>query len=58
MAHVLFMQGDRFKEASSFYESLLKSTPNVLDVPAVVLANLCVCYIMTSRNEEVLEIPF
>ncbi|XP_028966345.1 tetratricopeptide repeat protein 30A [Galendromus occidentalis] len=56
VAHVLFMQGDRFKEASSFYESLLKNAPNILDVPAVVLANLCVCYIMTSRNEEAEEL--
>ncbi|XP_022693559.1 tetratricopeptide repeat protein 30A2-like isoform X3 [Varroa jacobsoni] len=55
-AHVLFMQGDRFKEASTFYESLLKNSSNVLDVPAVVLANLCVCYIMTSRNEEAEEL--
>ncbi|OQR69400.1 tetratricopeptide repeat protein 30A-like [Tropilaelaps mercedesae] len=56
VAHVLFMQGDRFKEASTFYESLLKSNSSVLDVPAVVLANLCVCYIMTSRNEEAEEL--
>ncbi|DBA87125.1 TPA: hypothetical protein ACH3X2_005245 [Trebouxia sp. C0005] len=53
-AHTFFMQGDgRFKEAISFYEPLVQGhLDNLLDVTAIVLANLCVCYIMTSQNDQ------
>ncbi len=53
VAHVLFMQEDKYNEAISFYEPLVKKKMNnVLDITAIQLANLCVSYIMTSRNEE------
>ncbi len=43
----------RFKEAISFYEPLVQGhLDNLLNVTAIVLANLCVCYIMTSQNDQ------
>ncbi|KAJ1523538.1 hypothetical protein ONE63_001386 [Megalurothrips usitatus] len=56
VAHVLFMQETKFKEATGFYEPIVKKHyDNILNVSAVVLANLCVSYIMTSQNEEAEE---
>lgn len=53
MAHVSFMQESKFKEAIKYYEPIVKKfADNLLDVTAIVLANLCVSYIMTSQNEE------
>ncbi|KAJ3314377.1 Tetratricopeptide repeat protein 30A [Boothiomyces sp. JEL0838] len=53
VAHVLFMQENKYKEAISFYEPTVKKQyDNILEIPAIVLANLCVAYIMTSQNEE------
>lgn len=57
VAHVLFMQENKYKEAATFYEPIVKKQyDNILDVSAVVLANLCVSYIMTSQNEEAEDI--
>lgn len=76
VAHTLFMQENKFNEASRFYEPIVKkkydnvrlfSTPLILDtllsckfqileVSAIVLANLCVSYIMTSQNAEAEEL--
>lgn len=57
VAHVLFMQESKFKEATGFYEPLVKqSYENLLQVSAIVLANLCVSYIMTGMNEEAEEL--
>ncbi|XP_061906275.1 intraflagellar transport protein 70A [Entelurus aequoreus] len=56
VAHVLFMQ-HKYKEAISFYEPIVKKHyDKILDVSAVVLANLCVSYIMTSQNEDAEEL--
>uniref|UniRef100_A0A669C450 Tetratricopeptide repeat protein 30 n=1 Tax=Oreochromis niloticus TaxID=8128 RepID=A0A669C450_ORENI len=56
VAHVLFMQ-NKYKEAIGFYEPIVKKHyDNILNVSAVVLANLCVSYIMTSQNEEAEEL--
>uniref|UniRef100_A0A3Q2UKE8 Tetratricopeptide repeat protein 30 n=1 Tax=Fundulus heteroclitus TaxID=8078 RepID=A0A3Q2UKE8_FUNHE len=56
VAHVLFMQ-NKYKEAISFYEPIVrKHYDSILNVSAVVLANLCVSYIMTSQNEEAEEL--
>jgi len=60
VAHVLFMQENgqnqsphKYKEAAGFYEPIVKRNyEQILNVEAVVLANLCVSYIMTSQNEE------
>ncbi|KAJ3082320.1 Tetratricopeptide repeat protein 30A, partial [Quaeritorhiza haematococci] len=57
VAHVLFMQETKYKEAISFYEPIVKKQyDSILDVTAIVLANLCVSYIMTSQNEEAEEL--
>ncbi|EEB17293.1 conserved hypothetical protein [Pediculus humanus corporis] len=50
VAHVLFMQQNKFKEAKGFYE------PIILSISAIVLANLCVSYIMTNQNEDAEEL--
>uniref|UniRef100_A0A665TM81 Tetratricopeptide repeat protein 30 n=1 Tax=Echeneis naucrates TaxID=173247 RepID=A0A665TM81_ECHNA len=71
VAHVLFMQ-NKYKEAIGFYEPIVKKHYDnvsgaggregswghlsILNVSAVVLANLCVSYIMTSQNEEAEEL--
>lgn len=57
VAHVLFMQETKFKEATGFYEPIVKKNyDKILNVSAIVLANLCVSYIMTSQNEEAEEL--
>ncbi|XP_068605491.1 intraflagellar transport protein 70A [Brachionichthys hirsutus] len=56
VAHVLFMQ-NKYKEAIGFYEPTVKKHyDSILSVSAVVLANLCVSYIMTSQNDEAEEL--
>lgn len=43
VAHVLFMQENKYKEAIGFYEPIVKKHyDNILNVSAIVLANLCV----------------
>ncbi|XP_016405870.1 tetratricopeptide repeat protein 30A isoform X2 [Sinocyclocheilus rhinocerous] len=73
VAHVLFMQDNKYKEAIGFYEPIVKkhyenleqcniqecpckTKPSILNVSAIVLANMCVSYIMTSQNEEAEEL--
>lgn len=57
VAHVLFMQENKYKEAAGFYEPLVKKHyEDILELSAIVLANLCVSYIMTSQNEEAEEL--
>lgn len=57
VAHVFFMQESKFKEAIRYYDPIVKKKSEaILDVPAIVLANLCVSYIMTSQNEEAEEL--
>uniref|UniRef100_A0A8W7PTZ7 Tetratricopeptide repeat protein 30 n=1 Tax=Anopheles coluzzii TaxID=1518534 RepID=A0A8W7PTZ7_ANOCL len=52
-----FMRGDRYKEAAAFYEPIVRQNyDDILSIPASVLANLCVAYIMTSQNEEAEEL--
>uniref|UniRef100_A0A7S1G6M3 Tetratricopeptide repeat protein 30 n=1 Tax=Bicosoecida sp. CB-2014 TaxID=1486930 RepID=A0A7S1G6M3_9STRA len=57
VAHVFFMQENKFKESIRYYEPIVKKhMDSILDVTAIVLANLCVSYIMTSQNEEAEEL--
>uniref|UniRef100_A0A0N5A5D7 Tetratricopeptide repeat protein 30 n=1 Tax=Parastrongyloides trichosuri TaxID=131310 RepID=A0A0N5A5D7_PARTI len=57
VAHTLFMMENKFREAAGFYEPIVKKCfDNMLDISAIVLANLCVCYIMTNQNEEAEEL--
>ena len=55
VGHVLFAQ-EKFKDAVKFYEmavnSIREENGNILDVQAVVVANLCVSYVMISENEK------
>uniref|UniRef100_H3D143 Tetratricopeptide repeat protein 30 n=1 Tax=Tetraodon nigroviridis TaxID=99883 RepID=H3D143_TETNG len=56
LAHVLFMQ-NKYKKAISFYEPIVtKHYDKILNVSAVVLANLCVSHIMTSNNAQAEEL--
>ena len=52
------MQESKYKEAIRYYEPAVKKmqVESILKVPAIVLANLCVAYIMTSQNEEAEEL--
>eukprot|EP00736_Rhodelphis_marinus_P009329 Rmarinus@m.30146 len=53
-AHAYFIQEIKFREAIALYEKIIKNlspSQSLLNVPAIVLANLCVAYIMTSQNE-------
>ncbi|KAJ1428370.1 hypothetical protein B484DRAFT_329548 [Ochromonadaceae sp. CCMP2298] len=57
VAHVFFMQETKFKDAIRYYDPIVKRlSESLLDVTAIVLANLCVGYIMTSQNEEAEEV--
>jgi tetratricopeptide (TPR) repeat protein len=50
VAHV-FMQQGKYAEAIRLYEPIVKkSWEKLTDVTAIVLANLCVAYIMTGQN--------
>ncbi|XP_075266117.1 intraflagellar transport protein 70A-like [Convolutriloba macropyga] len=59
VAHVLFMQEGKYSDAKGFYESLVKTVQArrepLLSCSAIIPANLCVCYIMTSLNEHAEE---
>ncbi|MEW5303639.1 MAG: hypothetical protein WDW36_006311 [Sanguina aurantia] len=57
VAHTFFMQDNHYKEAIKHYEPVVKkNADNLLAVTAIVLANLCVSYIMNSANEEAEEL--
>ena len=60
LAHAFFMQqGSKFKEAIRYYDPIVKrgsEQGGILEVHAIVLANLCVAYIMTNQNENAEEI--
>lgn len=61
VAHTFFLQDGKYREAIRYYEPLVKAKKGgtgrgLLDVNAMVLANLCVSYIMMSLNEEAEEI--
>lgn len=56
VAHIFFMQ-EKFKECIRYYEPFVrKHNDNLLSVTAIILANLCVAYVMTSANEEAEEL--
>jgi len=53
----LFDIENKYREAIKFYEQFVQQhMDNILDVTAIVLANLCVSYIMTSQNQEAEEL--
>jgi tetratricopeptide repeat protein 30 len=54
----LALQESKFKEALKYYEMIVqKHTDNILNVSAIVLANLCVSYIMTSQVSTAPSVP-
>mmetsp|Transcript_22908 Transcript_22908/g.65078 ORF Transcript_22908/g.65078 Transcript_22908/m.65078 type:complete len:647 (-) Transcript_22908:204-2144(-) len=56
VAHIFFMQ-EKYKECIRYYEPFVRRhTENLLGVTAIILANLCVAYVMTSANEEAEEL--
>lgn len=57
VAHVFFMQETKFREAIRYYEPAVEANQeNILNCSAIVLANLCVSYIMTAQNEKAEDI--
>lgn len=57
LAHTFFVQDEKYEEAIRYYVPIVNQNfDNLLNVTAIVLANLCVSYIMTSQNEEAEEI--
>ena len=57
VAHVFFMQETKFKESIRYYDPIVKRLQDsLIDITAIILANLCVSYIMTSQNEEAEEL--
>ncbi|KAI3388147.1 hypothetical protein SNEBB_002942 [Seison nebaliae] len=52
VAHVIFVQEDRYMEAISFYEPIAKTHEgDLLELPAILLTNLCICYILIGQNQ-------
>lgn len=44
---------ERYNEAIKYYEPIIKIFfDNMLSLTAIVVANLCVSYIMVNKNEE------
>eukprot|EP00878_Enallax_costatus_P023017 GHUV01024462.1.p1 GENE.GHUV01024462.1~~GHUV01024462.1.p1 ORF type:complete len:609 (+),score=194.63 GHUV01024462.1:460-2286(+) len=57
VAHTFFMQENKYRDAIRYYQPLAaRNANNLLGVTAIVLANLCVSYIMTSQNEDAEEL--
>lgn len=51
VAHVFFMQETKFSQAIRYYKDVYEEyRDRVLDCSAIVLANLCVAYIMSNEN--------
>lgn len=49
VAHNFYMQ-DKYEEALEYYLPIMnKHLDNLLNVTAIVLANICVCYIMSNQ---------
>ncbi len=57
VAHVFFVQ-QKFKDAIKYYETFVKNNGSgtLLSIAPIVLANLCVSFIMTNQNENAEEI--
>ena len=55
VAHTLFMM-EKYKESAGFYSPLIAAVENndskdLLDISAIAVANLCVCWVMMNQNE-------
>ena len=57
LAHCFFIQEGKYSEAIQNYEAIYNKNINALmELPAIVIANLCVSYIMITRNERAEDI--
>lgn len=57
VAHVFFMQDNKYRDAIRYYEPFVRrQMDDLLNITAIVLANLCVSYIMTSQNADAEEL--
>ena len=56
LGHAYFIQETNFKEAINYYMDVYNNAPEIMQIPASVIANLCVSLIMVQRNEEAQEI--
>lgn len=57
VAHVFFMQENKYRDAKRYYEPIVqRHMDDLLSVTAIVLANLCVSYIMISENNNAEEL--
>eukprot|EP00743_Colponemidia_sp_Colp-15_P014747 GILK01017551.1.p1 GENE.GILK01017551.1~~GILK01017551.1.p1 ORF type:complete len:432 (-),score=66.00 GILK01017551.1:5-1108(-) len=57
VAHVFFMQENKFQNSIRYYEPVVDAhAEKILNCSAIVLANLCVSYIMSSLNEKAEEV--
>ena len=51
LAHTYFMEPGKMMDAIGLYEPLVCGEQNLLDVEAIVVADLCVAYVVTEQNE-------
>jgi len=57
LAHCFFIQEGSYMEAIQHYETIYnKNLSSLLELPAIVIANLCVSFIMMTQNEKAEEI--
>ncbi|CAD8079796.1 unnamed protein product [Paramecium primaurelia] len=57
VAHVFYVQDNKYREAIRYYEPIVKkNNDNLLSLTAIVIANLCVSYIMVNQNEDAEEL--
>ena len=53
MGHSLFMQEGKYEEAIEYYEEIVRRhKDNLNEVDIFVLANLCLCYILTKQDDK------
>lgn len=51
------MQDNKYREAIRYYEPIVKKNQDtLLNLTAIVIANLCVSYIMVNQNEDAEEL--
>lgn len=50
LAHTYYMQPSKMQDAINWYEPLVLGEQNLLDIEAIVVANLCVAYVTTDQN--------
>ena len=57
VAHVFYVQDNKYREAIRYYEPIVKKYgDSLLTLTAIVRANLCVSYIMVNQNEDAEEL--